>query len=854
MRKREKICWQQADGKEQQAFGICKTKRSALLTELLVFTVSTLLFLCTAYHMLCQMLFTRIGLSEGTGGWLLVVTVGTFLGVELPCYGKKQRQWYLKWGVPVAGGVLLLCFLCFSNHVERFYSGIATVAKAYLELWADYYGSSVVVSGGNENDAKFALTIVFTVLCILLVWGARRLQKNLLPVVVPLVVFVAGLLVGSSSKDGSILLLGCGVFLANSLGWLRTDFCRAPGMSADGKGKKSPFYGLLPGLFMLGLLLVIKLTCLPVAQEAVVKYADKLEALQKKVVDVAKDTEFWQSFDVSERTRGLVKRLFSEKKELSRKIDNETPQYEDKLVLRVSVDAKPNSTLYLKEFYADTYRDGIWDRQEDTFRKACYRIGYSYEGLSGRILRHAANAMEENRADTSEKRKATIEYFETYEKALHLPYFTIVADARVTPENDGRYIQTEALSELSFWYYEFDQTYQKYLGFVREREAWESWYESYVLEQYLDVPEDMKEVETAAEQIKRWERAEAVLGQEEETTKLRLAKALLVAEWVKEHADYSLTPPELPKGVDAIEFFLGTGKSGYCMHYASAAVLLMRKLGIPARYVSGYVVSASAFAKEQESYSAEVLDSNAHAWAEIYLNGVGWVPVECTDGYAGLTAQELLTERGETPEAEEKWQKPEQSVTIPEKEEIKKQPETVEEKKEELSVSLVPEREFSMSAVGGADKVGNGSETAKKKDADQGFYVEAVLIIFLVPICGLLKGVLLPAYQKSKRKRRQRSYVRLKKKAKRLGERRAICMVNRKLFKTLRRHGKIGREAPRDAEYEKMLRNLYHEIAAADWSRYMQLVKAAAFSYSEFSEADVMFCLTIYKKTILRFQ
>ena len=72
------------------------------------------------------------------------------------------------------------------------------------------------------------------------------------------------------------------------------------------------------------------------------------------------------------------------------------------------------------------------------------------------------------------------------------------------------------------------------------------------------------------------------------------------------------------------------------MHYASAAVMILREMGVPARYASGYVVPRNSFEEDGTSYAAEVLDNQAHAWAEVYLDSIGWVPVEVTAGYSTL--------------------------------------------------------------------------------------------------------------------------------------------------------------------------------------------------------------------------
>lgn len=68
------------------------------------------------------------------------------------------------------------------------------------------------------------------------------------------------------------------------------------------------------------------------------------------------------------------------------------------------------------------------------------------------------------------------------------------------------------------------------------------------------------------------------------------------------------------------------------MLYASAAVEAFRAHGIPARYVEGYYLGAS---KIQDSKNGEVsiTGENAHAWVEVYFDGVGWKAVDVTPGY-----------------------------------------------------------------------------------------------------------------------------------------------------------------------------------------------------------------------------
>ena len=88
---------------------------------------------------------------------------------------------------------------------------------------------------------------------------------------------------------------------------------------------------------------------------------------------------------------------------------------------------------------------------------------------------------------------------------------------------------------------------------------------------------------------------------------------------------YSLTVN--PGAGDPISTFILQRKSAHCEYFASAAVVLLRALGVPTRYASGY------FAHESDGRGwTLVRQRDAHAWAESWVPGVGWVTVDATPG------------------------------------------------------------------------------------------------------------------------------------------------------------------------------------------------------------------------------
>lgn len=83
------------------------------------------------------------------------------------------------------------------------------------------------------------------------------------------------------------------------------------------------------------------------------------------------------------------------------------------------------------------------------------------------------------------------------------------------------------------------------------------------------------------------------------------------------------TPPMDPEAEDFVGWFLGQSDTGYCVHFASAAVVMLRSLGVPARYVTGYMTVT------QPGETTTVTSADAHAWAEYFSDGQ-WMILEAT--------------------------------------------------------------------------------------------------------------------------------------------------------------------------------------------------------------------------------
>jgi transglutaminase-like putative cysteine protease len=103
-------------------------------------------------------------------------------------------------------------------------------------------------------------------------------------------------------------------------------------------------------------------------------------------------------------------------------------------------------------------------------------------------------------------------------------------------------------------------------------------------------------------------------------------KAAAITNWLRANISYRETIPAPPAGRDPLEWFLFDLKEGFCNYYATAEVMMLRSVGIPARLAVGY--AQGEVEELTEIYTVRQRD--AHAWPEVYFPSLGWVEFEPT--------------------------------------------------------------------------------------------------------------------------------------------------------------------------------------------------------------------------------
>ena len=153
----------------------------------------------------------------------------------------------------------------------------------------------------------------------------------------------------------------------------------------------------------------------------------------------------------------------------------------------------------------------------------------------------------------------------------------------------------------------------------------DSYLKHYVYTVALEVPERTRDAITMSGTMPDWY-MECINGT---STMSDCDKVRAVTDFVSSLHPYDANTQYPPEGADFVPWFIIDAESGICVHYAVTTVILLRMIGIPARYVCGYVDNRSYLNSESIIYS-----SQAHAWFEFFVPEYGWIMGDSTPGYA----------------------------------------------------------------------------------------------------------------------------------------------------------------------------------------------------------------------------
>ncbi|MBR5057159.1 MAG: transglutaminase domain-containing protein, partial [Clostridiales bacterium] len=204
----------------------------------------------------------------------------------------------------------------------------------------------------------------------------------------------------------------------------------------------------------------------------------------------------------------------------------------------------------------------------------------------------------------------------------YVDYFYIGSDSKFG-ELDLTESSSWNLQEMMFSNGASDYSYA-YNMVPRKRDV--EWTDSYLKEVYetcLYVPEETRKSLLECGKLPEW-----YLELLEDPSKMTTAeKVARVVDYVRNLHPYSKDTPYPPEGADFVTWFITESRSGFCVHYATTAAVLLRMIDVPTRYVSGYYADTDPGGKP-----TQVSMTNAHAWFEFFDPDYGWVLDDPTPG------------------------------------------------------------------------------------------------------------------------------------------------------------------------------------------------------------------------------
>ncbi len=493
---------------------------------------------------------------------------------------------------------------------------------------------------GDIDGNLFLIMIgaLFSVFIAFFVFRLRNCWYGLLPVYA--VLFI-GMAVGKTPDKVSVILLAAGIALAMS--WVsRQERGGRRSFSFRRVKRQRPVWAY-------GILCIIMLAGMAAAWQ----YGERTEDYVLK--DAKKYLE--RQHEMERQVKHSVEELIQYVRagtglDSNGNLSNSEPRYTERAVIKITSSVKPENALYLRGFVGGEYENGKWEECDtESFQEiikgqeqeeAVLNVGFEF--CDNEIRFDPPKGIYQIRMEHVGAGKNS--------KFAYLPYFsdcssvfddssengiTLEGENGIRKKAEKYYVKYYDVSrrDLEDPGYGLGDWQLKGISAAKEVGEWKAnwWglpdrdllrYFTYVKKTYGRLPK------TGLDRLKK--QADILLPRQG-----NIGIDIDILEGVRwalaQMAVYDKKLDPVPSGKDYVEYFLFDQKKGFCEHFATAGVLLLRAYHVPARYAAGYKVAPDQFKKNKDgSYTAEVLDSDAHAWAEVFHADYGWHPVEMTPG------------------------------------------------------------------------------------------------------------------------------------------------------------------------------------------------------------------------------
>ncbi|MCM1089883.1 MAG: hypothetical protein NC092_02685 [Butyrivibrio sp.] len=529
--------------------------------------------------------------------WLSLGAIAAVLAAYLVCLGQKPRT-------RIGGAVLYLAVcaglgLVKSGTVMR--GGVLALQPMVerINLRQNIHLTLPDAAGAGTGALTFALLLFLAVQILPLVYAVLRRK-----VWVAGLVYLMPVLVSSASQSFPDISAVAGMIFAMGMIAVSARF------QGDRNTENRAF-------------LVMQLLT---GAAAAVAYWVILPPMDELYEDIT-DARMYLTFVVNERILPEVQTVWSWGGMFkSGTIEGELVQekgfsYTQSEFFEVTVDEYPRVTVYLRGFVGDTYTGSAWEaEEEDRLARYYAEHGFTPPEDYASLVNNSYEILERCQAEGAEPYTMTIEELQGDNVYSLYPYGARLEENGAVHADGSLDKQGESCSYEYYPIWTYDSVNRNMETELLSGLNQESlMYRQYVYDNYRDYPQEL------LPRLSAWLETVGT-----ETSDVRYSVYNIV-NLLDQTANYDLNVPACPPEQDFVENFLFERRAGYCAHFASAAVLMLRRQGIPARYATGYCAHPSEFVENGDgTYTAVIRDRQAHAWAEIYLGVLGWVPIEFT--------------------------------------------------------------------------------------------------------------------------------------------------------------------------------------------------------------------------------
>lgn len=588
---------------------------------------------------------------------ILTLAAALFFSVNIQ---KKYKQYTYGAGV----GVVILFVLTNGTFIEQ---GFLECWRGMMDSFNQRYQSQIILEEQRLSEGSLTLFFVLLIFVVVLALAFATIVKaDLLPVfLIEFPIFMMIVLLGKRVNGLSLLLVllhlaGC---MAEEYALKEKDERNHLDETEEEKNKqclqsvqkKAACLSGICVIFSACISLYVLMPLLPDRIPAVQRWG---AVLQSKVVGIAVEylpviTAGKWNLKVQTVGGGV------EEGGLGEAAGYSLTNLDD---LIVTSTIKPKETIYLKGYIGSVYEGDKWSElPPEQFDNAAI---YWHTEESPRIYIQNLPFLRQIYQEVKEKKDTamgvmTVQNINAGDNYTFVPYCSYLNDYYVISQGDGS-VKSQNCAEDEISYFPIT-TYMETMkgrstldeeGILDRAEAE---YSAYVHQNYLAIPDGFEELkeQCRAQNIKK-DNVEKII---------RYVSSYLVSNY-----EYNIEVPKLPKNKDFVQYFLYESKEGYSAHFASAAVLMFRMFGLPSRYVTGYAAPESTFSMDVEgNYTALLQSDNSHAWAEIYMEDIGWIPVETTPGNIGVLQNLDVSKEEEKDSIEE--QKPKETEEVLQEEE-----------------------------------------------------------------------------------------------------------------------------------------------------------------------------------------